>query len=76
MPKTLNQATIEDADPEENHRTASRTLDPQVSWGEFHEAVKYLKRRTGSNDATVVSIGLIHGDGNGTPDRIRIVASY
>jgi hypothetical protein len=57
---------------EENHRTAARTLEPEMGWEEFHEKFKYLKRRVGSNEATQVRIT----DENGNPVRAVVIGSY
>lgn len=73
MPRTnLAVAATHSDVPEENHRTATIVFEAEMTWDEFHEKVKYLKRRVGSNEATVVRIT----DEHGSPMRARGIGSF
>lgn len=75
MPPRTNLAVAPEADtdiPEENHRTAARTLEPEMAWDEFGEKVKYLKRRVGFNGATRLRVT----DENGNPVRVILTGSF
>jgi hypothetical protein len=76
MPKHT-KATIDAEIEEEEHRDVTLLVDANIPLHQLHARIGRLRARTSrGGEGTMARMEPVPGNGNGTPDRIRIVASY
>jgi hypothetical protein len=71
------KATLDAEFTEEEHRDVAITIGGEMPLVDLHERIGRLRARTSKGGAaTLVRIDHVPGDGNGTPARYRLTASY
>jgi hypothetical protein len=71
------KATLDAEFTEVEHRDVDIVIGGEMPLVDLHERIGRLRARTSKGGAgTIVRIQRVPGDGNGTPDRYRLTASY